>query len=337
MAQDFPRGTQVFHVHDAAHLLVASGANLGDALSFAEELVLDDVYQLTPFSREKALCVATREEGVFRIVDKSETGRPGADLHLDCAITLMSPCGQTTECLVLVELDDEGHVATIHVLALAPLEPKTDYVLVGIDTKAAMQRLAQSACISFTRGTMITMADGALRPIEEIKPGDMVLTRDDGAQPVRWLGQHTTRALGSFAPIRIAKGALNNIRDLVVAPDHRLFIYQRRDELGLGRTDAMVRARHLLNGRDVTRESGGFVDYYQMLFDAHQIVYAEGIAVETMLVDQRTKGALPHDLGDSLPELISGHRRSARRSIDVKEHQLARPDATEALRRSSLG
>ena len=51
----------------------------------------------------------------------------------------------------------------------------------------------------------------------------------------------------------------------------------------------MVRAKHLVNGKDVNRLNDGFVEYYQLLFDEHQIIYAEGIAAESLLFDNAQK------------------------------------------------
>ena len=44
------------------------------------------------------------------------------------------------------------------------------------------------------------------------------------------------------------------------------------------------------------RHDGGFVDYFQLLFDEHQIIYAEGIAAESLLIDPRTLAAVPEDV-----------------------------------------
>lgn len=334
---DILRSAQTLSVYKAESLRVVNGANLGDGLSFADELVHDDIYRLSPVARTFRLALAVQATPPFRIAADSEIGTAGADLHLDCCVTFMSGDGQTTECIVLVETDGEGDVAGIYVLPLAPLDAQSDYVLVGVSSSVALQRFAQVACVSFTRGTMITMASGAQRPVEELQAGDRVLTRDDGPQEIRWIGHHTTRAVGAFAPIRIAAGTLNNIRDLVVSPDHRLFIYQRQDHLGAGRSEVLVRARHLLNGNSIQRMNGGFVDYYQMLFDQHQIIYAEGIAAESMLMDTRTRAVLPAEMGEKLTNLLPGHRRSDHRDLEVQEALLARPDVAELLRKSSGG
>ncbi len=332
-----PRPLQTLPVYRAEFLRVVNGANLGDPLSYAQELIHDDVYRLSPVAATAALGILTAATPPFRVAEHSEIGTPGAALHLDCCVTFMSGDGQTTECLVIVETDAEDDIAAIYVLPLAPMQPQADYVLVGVNETNALQRFAQIACVSFTQGTMITMASGAQRPVEELQVGDKVLTRDDGPQEIRWIGHQTTRAVGAFAPICIRAGTLNNTGDLVVSPDHRLFIYQRRDRLGAGRSEILVRARHLVNGTSVVRLNGGFVDYYQMLFDRHQIIYAEGIAAESMLVDSRTRAVLPDDLDDELQQLIPGHRRSDHRGLEVNEALLNRPDAAELLRKSSGG
>ncbi|SFE21833.1 Hint domain-containing protein [Roseivivax sediminis] len=328
---------QPVSVYRAAQFRVANGANLGDGISVADELVLDDIYRLSPVATPVRLSLLARAEPPFAIDAGSEVGRPGADLHLDCAVTFMSGDGCTTEALMLVETDDAGNIDGVYLLPLAPLDPRADYALVGIDPEDALTRFAQVACVSFTRGTLITLASGAQRAVEDLEIGDLVLTRDDGPQAIRWIGHTTTRAVGSFAPILIRAGVLNNTNDLVVSPDHRLFIYQRTDRLGVGRPELLVKARHLVNGDTVARLNGGFVDYYQMLFDHHQIIYAEGIAAESMLIDTRTRAALPREFSETLKAVIPGHRDTAVSAIEVQESLLHRDDAAEVLRKSSGG
>lgn len=122
----------------------------------------------------------------------------------------------------------------------------------------------------------------------------------------------------------------------MVSPDHRLFIYQRSDQLGAGRSELLVKARHLVNGDTVIRQDGGFVDYFQLLFDAHQIIYAEGIAAESTLVDTRTRATMPDEVTAQLMGNAATERGSAGLSgLDVQETLLNRPDAAELLRKAS--
>ncbi|NNE53859.1 MAG: Hint domain-containing protein [Sulfitobacter sp.] len=311
------------------------GANQGDNLLFASKLMLDDVFELHFEAGTGRLSVLPSTSTTFEIAEDSDLGTPGATLHLDSALTFMSPDGVTQEVLLLVEVDAEGTAQQIYVLPLIAMHPRTEYRLVGIDTETARQKFAQVACVSFTRGTHITLASGEQRRIEDLKVGNRILTRDDGVQEIRWIGETTVRAVGEFAPIKIQAGTLNNAHDLIVSPDHRLFIYQRRDEVGAGRSELLVKARHLVNGYTVTVQQGGFVDYFQLLFDSHQIIYAEGIAAETMLIDTRTKSVLPDDLAASMGEVIPGHSDLPHAGLDVNKALLDRPDAAELLRKAS--
>ncbi len=323
-------------VYRAEDFRVNFGANLGDGISHMEDLVPDDVYALEPGAVRHRLALYSRDEGGFCIAQGTQLGTPDAVLHLDCAISLMSPEGHTSEALILVEVDQDNHIAATYLLPLAPLTVGNNYTLVGTDRKGARRKFAQVASVSFTRGTRISLASGAMVPIQDLKVGDRVLTRDEGAQAIRWIGQSTVRAVGDFAPIVIAAGALNNLGDLVVSPDHRLFVYQRSDRIGAGQPELLVKARHLVNGETVYVQNGGFVDYFQILFDHHHIIYAEGIAAESMLIDPRTRPALPPELLEKLGEILPGHGKRGNHGLDVQEALLNRPDAIDILRRASL-
>lgn len=326
---------QTLPVYDAPAFRVTDGVAEGDPISFADELVLDDVYQLQPGARRVRLGLRVSAGPVpFSITPDSELGRPGNPVVLDCCITLMAPDGVTFEALVLVEVED-GAVAGLSLLPLAPLAPRTDYRLVGIDRHAATVRLAEVACVSFTRGTLITAASGQQVPIEDLRTGDLVLTRDDGPQAIRWIGQTTLRAVGEFAPVVITKGAIHNENDLVVSPDHRIFVWQRTDKLGAGRHEVLVKVRHLVNGTTVYQQDGGFVDYFQLLFDDHQIIYAEGIAAESLLIDPRTRAALPDEAAPRNAGVRGTHAHRTHLDYEVAENLLSTPDAVDLLRRAS--
>lgn len=323
---------QSFPVFPAHAFCVSQGANLGDYLSPHDDLMLDDIYSLIPGAQPVRLTLHTTDAAHLSIAADSAVGAVGAQVHLDCALTLMSPDGQITDAIVLVETDAQGDIALVYLLPLARLSARTPYALVGTDQTNMRTKFAHLSCARFTRGTHITIASGAQVPIENLQVGDRVLTRNDGIQQVRWIAQSTVRAVGDFAPIRIRAGALNNDRDLIVSPDHRLFIYQRKDRLGAGRSELLVKARHLVNADSVTVQDGGFVDYFELLFDSHQIIYAEGIAAESMLIDTRTRPILP----DALTDMMGEHAVDDMSGLDVTETLLDRPDAAEILRRASL-
>jgi len=336
MTSPRPAPPQSVPVYRAAQLVATDGANMGDAVSFADELLLDDVYVLSYGADPQRLSLLASGTSSFEIAPDTEIGKPGALLHLDCALTFMTPDGQTTDAIMMVEVDENNDAEDVYIVPLSALSSKSEYRLVGIDTTNVHHKLAQVACVSFTRGTHITMASGQQRRIEDLKIGDLILTRGEGAKAVRWIGQSTMRAVGEFPPICITAGTLNNANDLIVSPDHRLFIYQREDHLGAGRAELLVKARHLVNGDTVRIQDGGFVDYFQLLFDAHHIIYAEGIAAESMLIDSRTMAVLPQELSDAMGDMILGHSDRRHEGLDVSEPLLNRPDAAELLRKASM-
>lgn len=325
---------QSIPVYRADDFLVVDGANMDDALSFADEVMLDDVYELGLSAKRQRLSLLAQANGTHIISEDTQIGTPGARVIVDSCMTVMTADGSTLELLLLVELDADDHVANIYVLPLAVLASNAHYRLVGVERENAARKLAQVACVSFSRGTNITMSSGAQRPIEGLQVGDKVLTRDDGGQEIRWIGQHTVRAVGDFAPILIKAGTLNNTNDLMVSPDHRLFIYQRRDALGAGRSEVLVKARHLVNGDTVTQQDGGFIDYFQLLFDQHEIIYAEGIAAETLLVDTRTRPALTDTVSSEVLEALDGHTGWLHQEFEVGADLLG-PDAADKLRKAS--
>jgi hypothetical protein len=328
-----PTAVQTVAVFHASQFVVTEGVAEGDSLSFADELVMDDVYQLDSGAKRGPLSLNIHDDDAQRFVIAKGTGlgQVGNRVVLDCCITMMAPDSTTYEVLVLVEVEGD-EVAGIFLLPLATLLPKTNYRLVGLDRHTATTRFAEVACVSFTRGTHITLASGRQVQIEDLQIGDKVLTRDDGPQAIRWIGLTTLRAVGDFAPVVIRKGTLHNAHDLVVSPDHRLFIYQRQDRLGAGRHEVLVKVRHLINGDSVYQQDGGSVDYFQLLFDDHQIIYAEGIAAESLLVGPRAGAALPAGAGGGR---ASAHAHRNHMDYEVKSALLSQPDAVALLRRAS--
>lgn len=286
---------QACEVFAADDLYVAHGVAQGDGLGPPEDVCPGDIYWLDRGAQSARLVLARGPEGGMQVGAGSAVGRPGAAVEVRARYRLMGPEGEGVEVLLLAVAGTEA-VA----LPLSPLVPRTDYTLVTVEQAPDEVPLADLLCASFLRGTRITMADGSQRPIETLHPGEMVLTRDHGRQPLRWLGQATLRAAGAFAPVIIGKGVLGNASDLAVSPHHRIFLYLRDRAPGLPTAEILVQAKHLVNGDTVWRREGGFADYFSLAFDRHEIVYAEGIPAESLLVSAATVTRLPPGLGDDL-------------------------------------
>ncbi len=133
----------------------------------------------------------------------------------------------------------------------------------------------------FVAGTLIDTAAGP-RAVEELREGDLLLTRDGGAAPLRWIGSRRVLGQGAFAPIAFARGILGNERAFRLSPLHRVV---RRDAclpLLFGAPEVLVAAKHLVNGETVRVMPCGQVTYWHLLLDGHQIIRAEGAEVETL-------------------------------------------------------
>ncbi len=146
--------------------------------------------------------------------------------------------------------------------------------------------------ICFVRGTEIRTDRGDL-PVEALLPGDLVMTVDHGLQPIRWIGSRRVRARGAMAPVRFAPGSLGNDKPLVVSPQHRVVLGGWKAELYAGADEVLVPAISLVNDHDITRQTGGEVEYFHLMFDQHEIIYAEGVATESLLVTKRSIASLP--------------------------------------------
>ena len=133
----------------------------------------------------------------------------------------------------------------------------------------------------FVAGVRIDTARGQVR-IEEIDVGDLVLTLDDGYQPVRWHGARDVSSSGALAAVQIPAGAFGDHGALAVSPQHRLHFSGWKAELYCGETEVLVKAVHLVrSGRLRQDQSGATITYHHLLFDRHQIIRAEGLWSES--------------------------------------------------------
>ena len=132
----------------------------------------------------------------------------------------------------------------------------------------------------FTPGTMILTPAGEV-PVEDLAPGDLVMTRDDGARPLRWTGRRRVDATGDFAPVHFATGIIGNSRPLLVSPQHRILVTGWQAELACGIAEVFVAAKHLVDGHQITRAPQDSIDYIHLMFDRHQIVTSNGAPTES--------------------------------------------------------
>lgn len=141
----------------------------------------------------------------------------------------------------------------------------------------------------FVRGTLILTPTGPRR-IEELNTGDLVLTRDSGARAILWIG-HRSLAENeldrrpNLRPIRIRAGALGESlpeTDLLVSPQHRILLRSDVAARVAGQHEVLVAAKHLLHADGIDEATDlASVDYFHVLFDRHEVVFANGAETES--------------------------------------------------------
>lgn len=196
--------------------------------------------------------------------------------------------------------------------------------------------IAQIPC--FTPGTAILTQSGD-KPVQHLREGDFVITRDNGLQPVRWLGR---RDVGPdvlslrphWAPVLICKDALGQgcpDRDIRVSPNHRMLVSCiREDEEGVAAQEVLIAARYLTCLPGISAEPGIAADYVHVLFDRHEVIMANGCWSESFQPDAQSLLGLERTDRRALltlyPELAEQPR--------LPEYMPARPclDRREAVR-----
>lgn len=128
----------------------------------------------------------------------------------------------------------------------------------------------------FAAGTRILTPQGE-RLVEDIVVGDLVTTAAGQALPVLWHGQRRIDDLATQPqnqPIRLAAGGFNNHRDLLLSPQHGVYLPQ---------ASALIRVRHLvgINPRARVAKSIQSISYHHLLLPQHALLVAEGARVES--------------------------------------------------------
>lgn len=168
--------------------------------------------------------------------------------------------------------------------------PTLGLVSLTYDIDAVGYNFDTNAPLCFARGTRLSTPEGQ-RAIEDLQAGDLVWTRDNGPQPIRWIGRRVIPAAmlersPQLRPVVIRAGALGAgtpEADLVVSPQHRILVRSTIARRMFSTDEVLVAAKQLLqiDGVDVHAPGDG-VEYIHMLFDRHEVVHANGAEAESL-------------------------------------------------------
>lgn len=210
----------------------------------------------------------------------------------------------------------------VGITSTGPLQKGVDYQFLSVVDNHPDPAYS-TLYVCFATGTEISTPN-ACRAVEDLAPGDLVLTRDDGPQPLVWVGRRTLRfdrSNASHLPIRFPAGGLGRglpRRDLVTSPQHRIVIEDAPKEVFCpAKAFIGIRgARQMRGKRNVT--------YHALMLERHHVIFAEGAAVESFFPGSMSRDVLsPKELQeiDSLARATQGLApgKHARRSLTVRE------------------
>ncbi|WP_300058670.1 Hint domain-containing protein [uncultured Roseobacter sp.] len=194
-----------------------------------------------------------------------------------------------------------------------------------------------SAVICFTPGTRIATPSGP-RLIEHLKMGDLVLTKDDGPQPVQWIGRrhmNGTRLLtmAGCRPVRIRAGALGVDRpdqELLVSPQHRMLITGSAARALFNTPEVLVTAKDLVDGRKIVVDrSVKEVVYIHLLLPRHSVIWANGVLTESFHPASAALSMLDPSDRDRLLQQHPRLARDPRAYGSYARRSLTRPEAVQ--------
>jgi len=194
---------------------------------------------------------------------------------------IVRPAGSTAPDaeVTLYVLDFDGQITGV--ASDSRLVPGITYEIIPGGSDYPTVRYSDLA-ICFAPGTQILTTKGYL-PVQHLREGDRVETLDDGPQPLAWIGAQDMRGIMAFAPVRVGKGILGNSRPLLLSQQHRVLIRPGQGIILSQREETLVPVKSLIGQRGVTLAPRARIRYYHLLFDRHQVIWANGALTESLL------------------------------------------------------
>lgn len=188
-------------------------------------------------------------------------------------------------------------------------------------------------------GTANVRTPCGARRIENVRPGDLIVTRDNGLQPVLMVWKRTVTetdmaADPSLAPIRLktrAVGPMMPQQDLLVARAHRILVP------GYRLADFPDDRSWLIAARDIVEASdAAFVDksiseltYYNLVFEDHQAFAANSLPVESFLPSPSVIDRLDEATSRDIAALFATGEAESKRSFPAPRY--VEPESASSL------
>ncbi len=158
----------------------------------------------------------------------------------------------------------------------------------------------ENAFASLARGTLIATQDGPVA-IEDLQPGMMLRTADNGFQPVLWIGSmtivpHIPRHAKTICTLmRVTADSLGLNRpmpDLMLAPGARMLHRPTRDQQAI-----LSPLQNHCDGESIIRISPPTpVSVFHLAFARQQIIYANGLEIESYHPEVRIETRMSREM-----------------------------------------
>lgn len=187
----------------------------------------------------------------------------------------------------------------------------------------------------FTPGTSIATPKGEVL-VEDLRVGDEVITRDNGIQEIRWVGEKELngRQLQQnphLQPVLIPRGSFGHglpERDMMVSPNHRMLVMNERVSLYFEENEVLVSAKHLINANTgVTQIQSMGTKYIHFMFDKHEVVLANASWTESFQPGDISLKAVGNAQRNEILELFpslkgkEGREAYAAARLSLKKHE----------------
>lgn len=166
--------------------------------------------------------------------------------------------------------------------------------------------------ICFTQGTLFDTPTGP-QPVERLRPGDLLQTKDNGAQEIRWIWARRRslakiQANPALNAIQISKGALGNglpKRELTVSRHHRLMLASKIAQRMYGKPEVLIAAKDLTGIKGIlTAPIKGAITYYHILMSRHEILFAHGAPAESLYLGKEALHSMAPDARAELCQIF---------------------------------
>ncbi|WP_108835521.1 Hint domain-containing protein [Tateyamaria sp. Alg231-49] len=165
-----------------------------------------------------------------------------------------------------------------------------------------------------TTGAKIQTSHGLVK-VEDLKSGAHVYTFDGVHKPLRKIFK---RAISKdelnqnprLYPVRICAGALGPglpSEDLLVSRQHRMVVSSPIAKRMFGSADVLVAANKLTSQKGIFVDTSvSSIEYFHLLFDAHEIIFADGAPTESLFLGAEAMNTLPTKILNEIRRIFPG-------------------------------